>query len=81
MFQINDYAEFQSRQAQLIKKAELERQLRKAESDKPGIVSLSRIVASWLGLHLIQRGQKLKRMSASHDRQHTTSISTRSSSL
>jgi hypothetical protein len=81
MFQINNYAEFQRRQAQLIKKAEIERQLRQAESDKSGTVSLSRMVASWLGLHLIQWGQKLKQMSASHNRQHTTSISTRSSSL
>ena len=81
MFQTNDYAGFQSRQAQLIKKAQLERQLRQAESNKRGTVSLSRMVAYWLGLHLIRWGQKLKRMSAPHDRQHTTSISTRSSSL
>ena len=81
MFQIHDYAEFQRRQAQLIKKAEIERLLHQAEGDKPGAVSFARMVAFWLGLHLIQWGQTLKHLSASHNRQPTTSISTRSSSL
>ena len=81
MFPINDYAEFQRRQAQFIKKAEIERLLRQAEGDKSGTMSVPRMVAFWLGLHLIKWGQRLKYMSAFHNGKHTTSISTRSSSL
>lgn len=81
MFPITDYAIFQRRQAELLKQADMERLIHQAESDRPGTLRLRHVFASWLGLHLIKWGQKLKQVSASHNRQHTTSISTRSSSL
>ena len=74
MFPIHNYAEFQRRQAQLIKEAEIERLLRQAGCDRPEALRLRHIVVLWLGLHLIQWGQKLKHMSASHNCQHTASI-------
>lgn len=81
MYPMNDYAAFQRRQAELMKQAEIERLVRKTESDRSGALKLSRRGASWLGMHLIKRGQKLEHFGTSDNRQCTASISARSSSL
>ena len=59
MLPINDYAVFERRQAELLKKAEIEQLLRQARGDGSGM--LPRRGASWLGTHLIQWGQNLER--------------------
>ena len=80
MFSINDYAVFQRRQAELLKKAEIEQLLRQAKSGKPETLGLPRRGASWLGVHLVKWGQQLERSGTSkHHR--AASSSARSSSL
>lgn len=68
MFPINDYAEFQKRQAELLKQAEIERLLRKAESARPGKLRLPRQGAFWLGIHLVRWGEKLEQFGSSEKR-------------
>ncbi len=81
MYPMNDYAALQRRQADLMKKADIERLLREARDDRPGTLRLSRRGASWLGIHLVRWGQKLEHFGSSDNRQCTASISARSSSF
>lgn len=68
MFPINDYGEFQRRQAELLKQAEIGRLLREAENDGPGKLRLPRQGAFWLGMHLVRWGEKLEQFGSSEKR-------------
>ena len=59
MFPVSDYAVFERRQAELLKKAEIEQLLRQAKSDGSG--TLPRRGAFWLGVHLVKWGEQLER--------------------
>ena len=79
MFPINDYAVFERRQAELLKKAEIEQLLRQAKD--PGSETLPRRGAFWLGVRLMKWGEQLERFGTPHHCQSTTSISPRSLSV
>lgn len=79
MLPINDYAAFERRQAELLKKAEVEQLLRQAKRDGSG--TFSHRGAYWLGAHLIQWGQNLERFGTRAHQRRAASISARSSSL
>jgi hypothetical protein len=79
MFPLNDYTVFQRRQAELLKRAEIEQLFQQAESD--GSETLPRRGASWLGILLVKWGQKLERFGTSNHRQSAASTSERSLSL
>ncbi len=81
MYPTNHYAAFQARQAELMKKADIERLLREAKDDRPGTLRLSRRGATWLGIHLVRWGQKLERLGASESCQSLVQATPRSSSL
>ena len=72
MFPINDYADFERRRAELLKKAEIEQLLRQAKGD--GSETLPRRGAFWLGAHLVKWGEQLERFGTPAHRQHTASI-------
>ena len=76
MLPINDYAAFERRQAELLKKAEVEQLLRQARHNGSG--TLSRRSAFWLGALLIQWGQNLERFGTRAHSRHAASISARS---
>lgn len=59
MFLNSDYAVFERRQAELLKKAEIEQLVRQARRD--GSERLPRRGAFWLGVHLVKWGQQLER--------------------
>jgi hypothetical protein len=79
MFPINDYAVFQRRQAELLKKAEIEQLLLQAKSERSQ--SLPRRGASWMGVRLVKLGQQLERFGTPDRRRSAASISAHSSSL
>ncbi len=79
MFPIDDYAVFERRQAELLKKAEIEQLLRQAKDDSSE--TLPRRGAFWLGVHLVKWGQQLERFGTPHHCQRTASISPRSLSV
>jgi len=79
MFPVSDYTVFERRQAELLKKAEIEHLLRQAKSDASG--TLPRRGASWLGVHLVKWGQQLERFGTPDHCQSTASISARSMPL
>ena len=76
MFPVNDYAVFEKRQAELLKKAEIEQLLRQAKDDGAG--ALPRRGAFWLGVHLVKWGQQLERFGTPDRCQRAASISPRS---
>ena len=76
MFPVNDYAVFERRQAELLKKAEIEQLLRQAKSD--GSETLPRRGALWLGVHLVRWGEQLERFGTHNHRQSAASIPARS---
>lgn len=78
MFPINDYAVFERRQAELLKKAEIEQLLRQAESDRPETLRLSHRGAFWLGIHMVRWGKKLERFGTTETRQHAAPVLQRS---
>ena len=71
----SDYIVFERRQAELLKKAEIEQMLRQAKSDGSG--TLSRRGASWLGVHLVKWGRQLERFGTPDHRRSASSISAR----
>ena len=75
MFPIYDYSVFQRRQAELLKKAEIEQLLRQAEDKGSG--TLPRRGASWLGVHLVKWGQQLERFGTPDHHKRAASISGR----
>ncbi len=81
MFPIYDYASFMRRQEELLKEAEIQRLVRKAEGKNSGAFRLSRRGASWLGIHMVRWGQKLEQFGTAGNRQCAASISACSSSL
>ena len=81
MYPTNHYAEFQARQAELMKQADIERLLQEVKNDRPGTLRLSRRGASWLGIHLVRWGEKLERLGASQSCQSPVQATPRSSSL
>jgi hypothetical protein len=81
MYPTNHYAAFQARQAELMKKADIERLLREARDDRSGTLRLSRRGASWLGIRLVRWGEKLERLGASQSCQSPVQATPRSSSL
>lgn len=76
MFPVSDYAVFERRQAELLKKAEIEQLLRQAKSDGSG--SLPRRSAFWLGVHLVRWGQQLERFATPEHCQDAAPVSVRS---
>ncbi len=76
MFPDSDYSVFERRQAELLKKAEIEQLLWQAKSG--GSETLPRRGASWLGVHLVKWGEQLKRFGTPNHRHGTGSISPRS---
>ena len=76
MFPISDYTVFERRQAELLKKAEIEQLLRQAKSDGSG--RLPRRGAAWLGVHLVKWGQNLERFGTPDDCESGASISAHS---
>jgi hypothetical protein len=81
MFPLNDYAVFERRQAELLKKAEIEQLLRQAKSDRVRVPGLPRRGVFWLGVRLVQWGQHLEHFGDPDRCQPAPSISARSSSL
>ncbi len=73
---IHDYDSFQRRQAELLKEAEIQRLVRKAEGERAGALKLSRRGASWLGVHMVRWGQNLERFGTAGNHQCAASIST-----
>lgn len=79
MFPNSDYSVFERRQAELLKRAEIEQLLRQAKSD--GSERLPRKGAFWLGVHLVKWGQQLERFGTPDRCQRATAISARTSTL
>ena len=74
MFPINDYAVFQRRQAEMLKKAEIEQRLRQVNNERSETLRLPRRGAFWLGVHLVNWGQQLESFGTHDHRPHTASI-------